>query len=191
MPKTRLPYPQQFRDRIARGLARAGRSVSELAEESRADGPDDPHPDPRRLTSSLAACGPTVRQLLSAKSYGDFARRTVASSKNATSCLGSDGLVRTGSGGRSTAQIFEFPGCAPGRISHRYGCGRAGLDVSTSGYYAWRNRPPSSRDRKDQMLTDKICAIHDRSRSRLRIPARPRRAARGRYPRGPRGESHA
>ena len=32
MPRTRPPYPQEFRDRIARGLARAGRSVSELAE---------------------------------------------------------------------------------------------------------------------------------------------------------------
>jgi transposase len=32
MPRTRPPYPQQFRDRIVE-LARAGRSVSELAEE--------------------------------------------------------------------------------------------------------------------------------------------------------------
>ena len=32
MPRTRPPYPQAFRDRIVE-LARAGRSVSELAEE--------------------------------------------------------------------------------------------------------------------------------------------------------------
>ena len=32
MPRTRPPYPQQFRDRIVE-LARTGRSVSELAEE--------------------------------------------------------------------------------------------------------------------------------------------------------------
>ena len=32
MPRTRPPYPQQFRDRIVE-LVRAGRSVSELAEE--------------------------------------------------------------------------------------------------------------------------------------------------------------
>ena len=32
MPRTRPPYPQEFRDRIVE-LARAGRSVSELAEE--------------------------------------------------------------------------------------------------------------------------------------------------------------
>jgi putative transposase len=38
------------------------------------------------------------------------------------------------------------------------------LEVSTSGYYAWRNRPPSKRAQKDAMLTEKIRQIHDRSR---------------------------
>ena len=44
------------------------------------------------------------------------------------------------------------------------------LDVSTSGYYAWRKRPPSGRDREDKMLTEKIHAIHERSRGTYGAP---------------------
>lgn len=38
------------------------------------------------------------------------------------------------------------------------------LGVSRSGYYAWRGRPPSARDRADGTLTEKIREIHERSR---------------------------
>jgi transposase InsO family protein len=34
------------------------------------------------------------------------------------------------------------------------------LDVSTSGYYAWLERPPSTRDRDDVRLVAKIRAVH-------------------------------
>jgi len=44
------------------------------------------------------------------------------------------------------------------------------LEVSTSGYYAWRTRPPSKRDRKDAMLTEKIHDIHDESRGTYGAP---------------------
>ena len=44
------------------------------------------------------------------------------------------------------------------------------LKVSTSGYYAWRNRPPSKRAQKDAMLTEKIREIHDWSRSTYGSP---------------------
>ncbi|PSR02837.1 MAG: hypothetical protein BRD47_02115 [Bacteroidetes bacterium QS_8_68_28] len=105
------------------------------------------------------------------------ARRAAAASqgepsprgRNETSCPGSDGLVRTGSGGRSTAQIFEFSGWAPGRVHCRRGRGSV-LGVSTSGYYAWRKRGPSRRERKDEMLTEKIKAIHERSRGTYGAP---------------------
>ena len=39
------------------------------------------------------------------------------------------------------------------------------LDVSTSGYYAWLNRVPSARTRRDLELGDRIEAIHRRSRN--------------------------
>ncbi len=48
------------------------------------------------------------------------------------------------------------------------------LRVSTSGYYAWINRPPSARSLRDHELTARICKIHEGSREtygRLRIHA--------------------
>jgi putative transposase len=38
------------------------------------------------------------------------------------------------------------------------------LGVSTSGYYAWLGRPPSRRERDDALLSDRIKAVHERSR---------------------------
>lgn len=38
------------------------------------------------------------------------------------------------------------------------------LDVSTSGYYAWIERPPSTRAQEDAILLERIRAIHTRSR---------------------------
>lgn len=38
------------------------------------------------------------------------------------------------------------------------------LGASRSGYYEWKERPPSKRDRENAALTEKIRRIHDRSR---------------------------
>jgi putative transposase len=38
------------------------------------------------------------------------------------------------------------------------------LGVSRSGYYAWRERPPSRRSREDAALAERIAEIHLRSR---------------------------
>ena len=48
--------------------------------------------------------------------------------------------------------------------------GESVLDVSRSGYYAWRNRGPSKRAQKDAMLTEKIREIHDGSRGTYGSP---------------------
>jgi putative transposase len=37
------------------------------------------------------------------------------------------------------------------------------LKVSRSGYYGWKDRPPSSRSREDAALTGKIRRVHERS----------------------------
>lgn len=44
------------------------------------------------------------------------------------------------------------------------------LDVSASGYHAWRRRPPSARAVSDQRLTELIRAIHVRSRGTYGVP---------------------
>jgi putative transposase len=44
------------------------------------------------------------------------------------------------------------------------------LGASRSGYYAWKNRPPSRRSREDAALTAKIHEIHRRSRQTYGSP---------------------
>ncbi|HEX9680372.1 MAG TPA: IS3 family transposase, partial [Anaerolineales bacterium] len=44
------------------------------------------------------------------------------------------------------------------------------LDVSPSGYYAWRTRPASERSRADAILKDRIRWIHLRSRGTYGVP---------------------
>jgi putative transposase len=44
------------------------------------------------------------------------------------------------------------------------------LGVSPSGYFAWKGRPPSARERSDAVLLEKIEAIHRRSRETYGAP---------------------
>jgi putative transposase len=44
------------------------------------------------------------------------------------------------------------------------------LGLSKSGYYGWRDRPPSKRSREDAALTEKIREIHRRSRETYGSP---------------------
>ena len=44
------------------------------------------------------------------------------------------------------------------------------LNVSRSGYYDWRDRPPSRRSQQDATLTAKIYEIHRRSRETYGSP---------------------
>ena len=44
------------------------------------------------------------------------------------------------------------------------------LEVSTSGYYSWLNRNPSKRDQEDEMLTEKIRAVHKQSKGTYGAP---------------------
>ena len=44
------------------------------------------------------------------------------------------------------------------------------LGVSRSGYYAWRNRPPSEKARFDAVLSEKIEMIHRNSRATYGAP---------------------
>ena len=44
------------------------------------------------------------------------------------------------------------------------------LEVSTSGYYAWRKRQPSRRSQTDKTLTEKIKRIHSRSKGTYGAP---------------------
>ena len=57
------------------------------------------------------------------------------------------------------------------------------LEVSPSGYYAWRGRPESPRAAANRALLAAIRRVHASAPWPLRRPAHPRRPARGRSPR--------
>ena len=44
------------------------------------------------------------------------------------------------------------------------------LDVSRSGYYTWRERPPSAREMANQKLLEEIRVVHQQSRGRYGSP---------------------
>jgi len=44
------------------------------------------------------------------------------------------------------------------------------LGVSSSGYWAWASRPPLERSRGDAALSERIRAIHERSRRTYGVP---------------------
>ena len=44
------------------------------------------------------------------------------------------------------------------------------LNVSTSGYYAWRQRQPSQRTQADQKLSQRIREIHENSKGTYGAP---------------------
>jgi len=44
------------------------------------------------------------------------------------------------------------------------------VEVSKSGYYAWKSRPPSRRSREDAVRTEKSREIHHRSRDTYGYP---------------------
>jgi len=44
------------------------------------------------------------------------------------------------------------------------------LKVSRSGYYAWRDRPPSKRTKENAALTERIREVHHRSRETYGYP---------------------
>ena len=44
------------------------------------------------------------------------------------------------------------------------------LEVSVSGYFAWKGRPPSTHTREDKTLTETIKTIHLKSRTTYGAP---------------------
>ncbi|MGF1618685.1 MAG: IS3 family transposase, partial [Acidimicrobiia bacterium] len=44
------------------------------------------------------------------------------------------------------------------------------LEVSESGFYGWRNRPPSARSIRHAWLTDMIRQVHSASRAPMGAP---------------------
>ena len=64
--------------------------------------------------------------------------------------------------------MFEF--VERERVNHAIAMLCRVLGVSTSGYYAWRTRGPSTRAQEDAVLTERISVIHQQSRETYGAP---------------------
>jgi putative transposase len=64
--------------------------------------------------------------------------------------------------------VFRFVEAQKAHFPVAFMCARLG--VSTSGFYAWRARPPSARATADAALTETIRAVHAASRGTYGAP---------------------
>ena len=77
----------------------------------------------------------------------------------------SDGLVRAGDRTREAYRVMSA-----NQVRFRVATMARVLGVSTSGYYAWRRRPPSARAGADAELTARVQEIHAGSRGTYGAP---------------------
>ena len=76
-------------------------------------------------------------------------------------------MVRSGDRG-GTREVFEFVKANHATYGVRTMC--RVLGVTASGYYAWRHRPPSARQRDDALLTAELRRFHRLSHERYGRP---------------------
>jgi putative transposase len=72
-------------------------------------------------------------------------------------------------GGEPTPQVI-YAFIETEKANHRISRMCRVLKVSKSGFYGWRDRPPSDRARADAMLLEKIARIHRDSRETYGAP---------------------
>ena len=177
MPRTRPPYPPEFRAQMVE-LVRAGRSPGELAREfepaeytirkwvqqadwdegRREDGPTtDEKEEIRRLRREVRQLK-LEREIL-AKAAARPTRRVGA--RHGRPTRSRPGLrVREGGAPLRSSGPAVDPVATMCRV----------LGVSTSGYYAWLKRPVSKRARQDVWLMERIETAHERSRKTYGSP---------------------
>ncbi|WP_371807601.1 IS3 family transposase [Arhodomonas sp. KWT] len=164
MPQSRPPYPAAFREQMIE-LVRTGRTPEELAQEF--------EPTAQTIRNWVAQAerdsgrrsdGPSSAEQEELRRL----RREVKRLREEREILSkAGGLVRSGDRLGAT-EVFEF--VEVNRAFHRVATMCRVLGVSPSGYYAWRTRVRSPRQRGDQELTAHIEAIHERSRGTYGAP---------------------
>src|SRR5215211_881902 len=95
-------------------------------------------------------------------------RREVRVLREEREILKSGGLLRQGGEPPSARVIYAF--IEAQKANHRVSAMCRALKVSKSGFYGWRDRAPSERDRADAILSEKIARIHKDSRETYGAP---------------------
>src|SRR5215212_4727863 len=72
-------------------------------------------------------------------------------------------------GGEPTPQVI-YTFIVSQKANYRVSVMCRALKVSKSGFYGWRDRPPSARARADAVLSEKIARIHTDSRETYGAP---------------------
>ncbi|MFA9462588.1 IS3 family transposase [Thiohalorhabdus methylotrophus] len=164
MAKSQARYSAEFREQMVE-LVRAGRSPHELAEEF------EPSAQTIRNWFLQAERDAGNRSDgLNSEEQAELCRlrqenRQLREEREILGKAG--GLVRSGIQDGST-RIFRF--VRANQAMHSVATMCRVLGVSRSGFYAWRRRQPSARERADRALLGQIRAIHGRSRGTYGAP---------------------
>ncbi len=153
MPGSRPRYPAEYRRQMV-DLVRSGRSPDRLASEFEASAQSIRN-WVRQADLDEGRRGDTAAERLELRRL----RREVRRLREERAILAKGhGLVRSGDGPEG---VFRFMRAY--RAEFRVTTMARVLGVSTSGYYAWLNRPESAREKADRVLAERVRAIHERS----------------------------
>ncbi|MEW6546782.1 MAG: IS3 family transposase [Bacillota bacterium] len=164
MPRTRPPYPPEFREQAIRLVKEAGKTMTEVA---------------RRLGVSVESLRHWIRQqeidegkreglTTDEKKELERLRREVRVLREEREILRKAAAFFRQGGGKDAVAVFRFLHAQ--RPTHRVATMCRVLRVSRSDYYAWRGRPPSRRERSDLELRERIIQIHRASRGTYGAP---------------------
>ena len=162
MPKSRPPYPAAFRQQMVE-LVRSGRTPGELAREF------EPSAEAIRNWVAQAERDAGERTDGLRTEEREEVRRLRRENRRLREerdiLAKGNGLVCAGDRTREVYRIMSAN-------QARFGVATMArvLGVSTSGYYAWRQRPPSARSQADADLTARVRAIHTDSRGTYGAP---------------------
>jgi len=163
MPRTRNPYPTEFREQLV-ALARAGRSVESLAREYepcaatihdwvKQAGADNGERDDRLTSAELEELRRLRREVKQLRQERDILSKAAAWFAQKR---------------RDIAEVFKF--MTANQAEYSVQLMSRTLGVSRSGFYAYHSRPPSARQVADDALTDRIATIHEASKQTYGAP---------------------
>ncbi len=149
MPRTRTPYPADFRDQIV-ALARTGRSIEDLAREFEPSWVKQADRDGGRRTDGLTS-EERANSAVFAGRTASYARREISWQRPRP------GLLRA-----TRCRLgLRIDDGKPGHPNQDHEQNPRRIKVRL----AWRDRSPSARSIADAALTDRIKAIHADSRA--------------------------